>query len=132
MLDIVLRVYGEEFDVSLFLSHYSDLNVSDSFKKGEHDMVGNPSDFSGFDVIVAEDQTKEVCLQKIKQFLESHQQALSFLKVNTINCVLDIDATVKAADEMPTSLNLSPGLLGDLHRLNIAIEYSAYPYIDGV
>lgn len=132
MLDIVLRAYGEQFDVSLFLDNYSDLIVSDSFKKGEHDMFGNPSDFSGFDVIVAENQTKEECLQQIQQFLGKHQQVLGFLKANTVNCVLDIDATVKATDEMPTSLNLSPALLGDLYRLNIAIEYSAYPHKDGV
>ena len=53
MLDSVLRVYAEDFDVDLFLNQYSDLVVADAFRKGEQDMLGNPNAFSGFDVIVA-------------------------------------------------------------------------------
>ncbi len=132
MLDMVLRVYGEQFDVDQFINQYQGLAISDSFRVGEHDMLGNPSEFSGFDVIVAESETKENCLQKIQQFLEVHQQALSFLKAKAVHCILDIDATVKATDDMPTSLNVSPQLMGELHNLNIAIEFSAYPHIEGV
>ena len=121
MLDSVLRVYAEDFDVDLFLNQYSDLVVADAFRKGEQDMLGNPNAFSGFDVIVAENETKENCLQKVQQFLEVHELPLTFLKANAVQCVLDIDATVKATDEMPTSLSLSPQLLGDLQHFNIAI-----------
>ncbi|NQZ54788.1 MAG: hypothetical protein HRT93_11130 [Piscirickettsiaceae bacterium] len=132
MLDMVLRVYGEQFDVEQFVNQYQDLLILDSFKKGEDDMLGNPSEFSGFDVMIAENETKGSCLQKIQQFLDVHQLALSFLKANAVNCVLDIDATVKVTDEMPTSVNLSPQLMGELHNLNIAIEFSAYPHIEGL
>ena len=132
MLDSVLRVYGEQFDVDLFVKQYQDLVVSDSFKKGEKDMLGNPNPFSGFDVIVAESETAENCLQKIQQFLEVYQQALSFLNANGVSCVLDIDVTVGSADEMPAPLNLPSQLLGDIHNLNIAIEFSAYPHIEGL
>jgi hypothetical protein len=131
MLDIVLRVYGERFDVDSFLAQYSDLVVADAFRKGEKDMLGNANEFSGFDVIAVENETKENCLQKVQQFLEVHKLPLTFLKANAVQCVLDIDATVKATDEMPTSLSLSPQLLGDLHHLNIAIEFSAYPEMTG-
>ena len=132
MLDSVLRVYAEDFDVDLFLNQYSDLVVADAFRKGEQDMLGNPNAFSGFDVIVAENETKENCLQKVQQFLEVHELPLTFLKDNAVQCVLDIDATVKATDEMPTSLSLSPQLLGDLQHFNIAIEFSAYPEMAGI
>ena len=49
-----------------------------------------------------------------------------------MQCVLDIDATVKATDEMPTSMSLSPQLLGGLHHFNIAVEFSAYPEMTGI
>ena len=132
MLDVILRVYGEEFDMASFLSQHQNLIVADSFNKGEHDMFGNPNPFSGFDVIVAESETAENCIQRIQQFLEMKQQALNFLKANEVTCVLDIDVTIGSVDEMPTPLNLSPQLLGDLHQLNIAIEFSAYPHTKGV
>jgi len=132
MLDSVLRVYGEDFDVDSFLAQYAELEVAGAFRKGEQDMLGNPNEFSGFDVIVAENETKENCLQKVQQFLEVHELPLTFLKANTVQCVLDIDATVKATDEMPASLSLSPELLGGLHHLNIAIEFSAYPEMTGI
>ena len=132
MLDMVLRVYGEQFDVDQFINQYQGLAISESFRGGEHDMLGNPSEFSGFDVIVAESERKENCLEKIQQFLEIHIQALSFLKANAVHCILDIDATVKASDDMPTSFNVSPQLMGELHKLNIALEFSAYPHIKGV
>lgn len=132
MLDMVLRVYGGQFDVDQFINQYQGLVISDSFRLGEHDMLGNPSEFSGFDVIVAESETKENCLEKIQQFLKMHEQAFSFLKANAVNCILDIDATVKANDDMPTSLNVSAQLMGELYKLNIAIEFSAYPHIEGM
>ena len=132
MLDSVLRVYSEEFDVDSFLAQYSDLVVADTFRKGEQDMLGNPNEFSGFDVILAENETKEDCLQKVQTFLKANELPLTFLKANGVQCVLDIDATVKATDEMPTSLSLSPQLLGGLHHFNIAVEFSAYPEMTGI
>jgi hypothetical protein len=132
MLDIVLRVYGEAFDVDSFFDQYQNLVASDSYKKGEPDLLGNPSDFSGFDVIIAENETQQICLQKVQYFLEQYQQELHFLNINMVHCVLDIDATVKATDEMPTSLSLTSDLLGKLQKLNIAIEFSAYPHIAGL
>lgn len=132
MLDIVLRVYGEQFDVDLFFNQFHDWVASDTYKKGDPDLLGNPSDFSGFDVIIAENETQEICLQKIQHFLELYRQALDFLNANSVHCVLDIDATVKATDEMPTSLSLRPEILGELQDKNIAIEFSAYPHIAGL
>jgi len=132
MLDIILRVYGEAFDVGLFLNEYQSLVVTDSFNKGDLDMIGNPNAFSGFDVIVAENETEENCLQNMQQFVEKHQQAFSNLKAQNTHCVFDVDATVLADEEVPSSLLLPPGLLGALHKLNIAIEFTAYPHIKGV
>ncbi len=131
MLDIVLRVYGEQFDVDAFVNQYPDLAVADSFKQGEPDMLGHPSPFSGFDVIVAENETEENCLQNMQQFVEKHQQAFNYLKAQDTHCVFDVDATVIAHEEMPTSLLLPPNLFGVLHKLNIAIEFTAYPHIEG-
>lgn len=127
MLDTVLRVYSEQFDVNLFVNHYQNLVISDVFKKGEPDMFGNPNTYSGFDVIVAENESSEACIERIQQFLDIHQQAFSFLKANNVTCVLDLDVTVTTSDEMPTPLNLPAELLGTLNKLNIAIEFTAYP-----
>ena len=68
MLDMVLRVYGEQFDVEQFVNQYQDLLILDSFKKGEDDMLGNPSEFSGFDVMIAENETREVVYKKFNSF----------------------------------------------------------------
>jgi hypothetical protein len=130
MLDIVLRAYGEQFDVDSFVNQYPDLAIADAFKQGEPDMLGHPCAFSGFDVIVAENETAESCLQNMQQFVEKYQQAFSDLKANKVHCVFDIDATVVAGEAMPPSLLLPPDLLGVLHKLNIAIEFTAYPHIE--
>jgi len=37
MLDSVLRVYGEDFDVDSFLAQYAEIVVADAFRKGEQD-----------------------------------------------------------------------------------------------
>jgi len=132
MLDAVLRVYGEQFDVALFLEQFKGLAISDLFKKGESDMLGNPNEFSGFDVIVAENETGLVCIEKIQHLIVTQQQAFAFLKANGVNAVLDIDATVDPNNDMPESLSLPAQLLGELHALNIAIEFSAYPQVTGI
>jgi len=131
-LDIVLRIYGEQFDVAQFLNQYQGLAISDSFRKGEPDMLGNPNEFSGFDLIVAENQAGPVCIEKIQDLIASQQLAFAFLKANGVNVVLDIDATVDPNNDMPESLSLPAQLLGELHALNIAIEFSAYPQIAGI
>ncbi len=130
MLDIVLRAYGEQFDVESFINQYPDLAIADAFKAGEPDMLGHPSVFSGFDVIVAENETPEICLQNIQQCVEKYQQAFSSLKDYHVHCVFDIDATVVEGEAIPASLILPPELFGKLHQLNIAIEFTAYPHIE--
>ena len=35
MLDMVLRIYGEEFDVALFCNKYPEMAISNLFKKEE-------------------------------------------------------------------------------------------------
>tara|TARA_R110002111_G_C5682311_1_gene343894 strand:+ start:82 stop:480 length:399 start_codon:yes stop_codon:yes gene_type:complete len=132
MLDIVLRVYGEQFDVDQFLTQYPDFQASDLFKKGEPDMLGNPNEFSGFDVIVAESELGSVCIDKIKHLISAQQAAFVFLKTHAVNVVLDLDATVDPNDDMPKSLSLSAELLSALSALDIAIEFSAYPQIVGM
>ncbi len=129
-MDTVLRVYGEQFDVDVFLNQYPDLLVSDAFKKGEPDMLGNPSEFSGFDMIVAENETGPICIEKIQRLLTKYQSAFDFLKTNAMHVVLDLDVTVKADDDMPQSFNLPALLMGELHEGNIAIEFSAYPHFE--
>lgn len=131
-MDIVLRIYGEQFDVALFLKQFDGLAKSDLFNKGEPDMLGNPNEFSGFDLIVAENQAGPVCIEKIQDLIASQQLAFAFLKANGVNVVLDIDATVDPNNDMPESLSLPAQLLGELHALNIAIEFSAYPQIAGI
>ena len=131
-MDIVLRIYGEQFDVAQFLNQYQGLAISDSFRKGEPDMLGNSNVFSGFDMIVAENETGPVCIEKIQYILDEHQLAFVFLKANGVNVVLDLDATVDPNNELPESLSLSAELLGELNTLNIAIEFSAYPEIAGI
>ena len=132
MLDAVLRVYGEEFEVDLFLKQFDGLAKSDLFNKGDPDMLGNPNEFSGFDLIVAESEAGPICIEKIQHLIAKQQPAFAFLKANGVNVVLDIDATVDPNNDMPESLSLSAQLLGELHTLNIAIEFSAYPQIAGV
>lgn len=127
MLDAVLRVYGEEFDVESFLAQHAALASSDSFNKGDLDMFGNPSEFSGFDVIVAERCDAETCLQSLHQFLLDHQDALTELKQDKVQCVLDLDVTVDGDEQMPDSFGLSVEFLAVLATLNIAVEFSAYP-----
>ena len=95
-------------------------------------MLGNPNEFSGFDLIVAENQAGPVCIEKIQDLIASQQLAFAFLKANGVNVVLDIDATVDPNNDMPESLSLPAQLLGELHALNIAIEFSAYPQIAGI
>jgi hypothetical protein len=132
MLDAVVRVYGEEFDVALFLEQFDGLAMSDVFNKGEPDMLGNLNEFSGFDVIVAESETGHICIDKIQNLIATQQPAFAFLKANAVNVVLDIDATVDPNNELPESLSMPTQLLGELNTLNIAIEFSAYPEIAGI
>lgn len=131
MLDMVLRIYGEQFDVGLFCKKYPEMAISNLFKKGELDILGNPNEFSGFDVILAEDETVINALQKTKQFLDLQEQAFTFLKHNQVSCFLDLDVTVSPAGEMPAPLNLSAEFLGILHYYNISVEFSAYPFNEG-
>ena len=131
MLDMVLRIYGEQFDVALFCNKYPEMAISNLFKKGELDILGNPNEFSGFDVILVENETVINGLQKTKQFLDVQEQAFTFLKHNEVNCFLDLDVTVGPAGEMPVPLNLSAEFLGILHHYNIWVEFSAYPFNGG-
>ena len=131
MLDMVLRIYGDQFDVALFCNKYPEMAISDLFKKGELDILGNPNEFSGFDVILSENETVINGLKKTKQFLDGQEQAFTFLKHNEVNCFLDLDVTVGRAGEMPAPLNLSAEFLGILHRYNISVEFSAYPSNEG-
>lgn len=129
MLDAVLRVYGEEFDVAQFLSQHTELVSSDSFNKGELEMFGNLNEFSGFDVIVAEQYDAETCLRSLHQFLMQHKNTLIELRQDEFQSVLDLDVSVESDEQIPDSLALPVELLGALTALNIAIEFSAYPSI---
>jgi|TARA_B100000795_G_scaffold93103_1_gene68128 hypothetical protein len=131
MLDMVLRIYGEQFDVALFCNKYPEMAISTLFKKGELDILGNSNEFSGFDVIISENETVMNGLQKTKQFLDLQEQAFTFLKNSGVNCFLDLDVTVGPVGEMPAPLNLSAEFLGVLHHYNISIEFSAYPSNEG-
>ena len=131
MLDMVLRIYGEEFDVALFCNKYPEMAISNLFKKGELDILGNPTEFSGFDVILVENETVINGLQKTKQFFDVQEKAFTFLKHNEVNCFLDLDVTVGPAGEMPAPVNLSAEFLGILHHCNISVEFSAYPSNEG-
>ena len=128
---MVLRIYGEQFDVALFCNKYPEMAISTLFKKGELDILGNSNEFSGFDVIISENETVMNGLQKTKQFLDLQEQAFTFLKNSGVNCFLDLDVTVGPVGEMPAPLNLSAEFLGVLHHYNISIEFSAYPSNEG-
>lgn len=132
MLDIVLRTYGESFDVDDFVSQYPAFTVDDVFRQGELDMLGHPNAFSGFDEIVAENETADAALVKLEALLQAQTQAFMFLKAEGVHCVLDIDVTVSTDDETPTSLMLPATLLGQLDSLNIAVEFTAYPKLEGL
>jgi hypothetical protein len=127
MLDAVLRIYGHNFDVDPFLENHPELESSGTFKKGELDMFGNPNEFSGCDVVVAEQRDAETCLYSLHQLLLDHQDTFIELKEKGMQSILDVDVTVEGDEQMPDSFVLPVEVLGALAALNIAVEFSAYP-----
>ncbi len=130
MFDAVLRVYGEQFEVSPYLEQHTELLISESYQQGELDIFGSPNAFSGFDVIVAENADAGECQQQLKAFLQQQQDMLSQLQQEGIHCALDIDVTISDGELSPESLSLPADLLATMAALSIAIEISAYPEID--
>ncbi len=122
MLDSVLRVFGEEFDVDSFLNEYPIQAHTESFRKGEPDLLGNPNSESGFDALLSENENPAENLREIQKFIENHENTLSHLKKSGVNCIVDIGFTVGSSDQFTQSICVPPELLGIFHRFNISIE----------
>lgn len=127
MLDAVLRVFGNEFDVGTFLQKNSVSVQVQPFLKGEPDILGNPNSDSGFDAIISERENPTENMAEVQAFLTKNEPLFTELKSLKVSCIIDIGCGVDAANEFSPSVHLSTELLGLCHMLNVSIEFSAYP-----
>ncbi len=127
MLDAVLRVLGDEFDVGAFLQKHPLSVQVQPFLKGEPDILGNPNSDSGFDAIVSETENPTDNLIEVHTFLTRNEPFFTELKSLDVSCVIDIGCGVDAANEFSPSVHLTTEMLGLCHMLNVSIEFSPYP-----
>lgn len=127
MIDAVLRVFGEEFDVGAFLQK-NPLSVQvEPFLKGEPDILGNPNSESGFDAILSEKQNTLENLKEIQDFLLNNKPIFNALKHQEAFCIIDIASGISAEQEASQSILLMPEFLRLCSSLNVSIELSTYP-----
>ncbi len=125
MLDSVLRVFGEEFEVESFLKAHALSVPVETYKKGEEDILGNANVESGFDAFISENIDITEQLKDVRLFLEVNAALLNVLKNIEVDCVIDIGCTVGEEQSSP-SIRIPADLLGLCHELNVAIEVSLY------
>ncbi len=130
MIDSVLRVYGEEFDVDSFLVNNSLTIPFESYRKGDDDILGNPNMESGFDALLSENESVVDHLAEVRNFLSSNQSLFDQLQSKGAKCIIDLGFTVGGAGQLTQSIPLPVELLGICHQLQVAIEVSAYPSSD--
>lgn len=130
MLDSVLRVFGEEFDVESFLQQHKLSVPIESYKKGAPDILGNPNSDSGFDALLSENENTTEHLHELSLFLKNNKLILSALNNDDVNCIIDLSCSAASDDQLSKSIHLPVGFLGACHELNISIEFSTYPSID--
>lgn len=127
MLDSVLKVFGESFDVVSFLQNHSVAFDTEPYIKGEPDILGSPNLESGFDALISENPDHDQHLDEIKSFLQSNEAVFLSLKQVGVSCVIDIGTAVDLNNQFTQSLHLPVDLLGLCHTLNVSIEFSPYP-----
>ncbi len=130
MLDSVLKVFGGEFDVVSFLQNHPLPFEVEPYQKGEPDLLGSPNLESGFDALISETLNPEAHLDEIRTFLQSNETLFLKLKSLGLNCVIDIGSAVGMTNQFTRSLHIPVDLLGLCYKLNISIEFSAYPSQD--
>lgn len=126
MIDAVLRVFGEKFDVDVFLQKHPLSVQVEPFFKGSPDILGNPNNESGFDAILSEKQNPLENLKEIQDFLLNHQSMFDALNNQEVFCIIDIASGVSMDQETPQSILLMPEFLSLCSSLNVSIELSTY------
>ena len=127
MLDSVLRVFGEDFDVKSFLQHNKLTVPVDSYNIGEPDILGSPNSDSGFDALLSENGNIVEHLNELRLFLKNNSNIFSILKKTGASCIIDLSSSVASDDPFTQSIHLPVDFLGLCFELNISIEISNYP-----
>lgn len=127
MIDSVLRVFSDDFDVEQFLTQTSLSVPYQSYIKGQADLLGSPNLESGFDALISEAEDVADHIADIHQFINTNKALFIQLQQLKVSCVLDIGWTVAANDQFTQAVSLSTELLGLCHDCAISIEFSAYP-----
>jgi len=127
MLDSVLKVFAGEFDVNSFLQSHQLPFEAEAYIKGEPDLLGSPNLESGFDALLSETPNSEQHMNEIKLFLQSNESLFRDLKQLGVNCVIDIASTVSLNNQFTQAVHIPIDLLGLCYKLNISVEFSAYP-----
>lgn len=130
MLDSVLRVFGEDFDVKSFLQHNKLSVPVDSYNKGEPDILGSPNSDSGFDALLSENGNIVENLNELRLFLKNNSNIFSILKETGVSCIIDLCSSVASDDPLTQSIHLPVDFLGLCFELNISMELSSYPSDD--
>ncbi|WP_370980286.1 hypothetical protein [Agaribacterium sp. ZY112] len=134
MLDSVLRVYGESFDVEAFLAQHPIDAHLEAYNIGDTDILGGACEHSGFDALISETADAQSHQLELYAFLEKHKNSLLALKAEQAQCVLDIGLGLALIENNGTSANsnivLSSKLISLCNELGLSIEFSAYPQMD--
>lgn len=127
MLDSIWRVGGNEFDVDSFLKKYPISIVDDVYHKGEMNVRKIPYKNSGFVATISENINSLENISEIQKFIQTNQEALSYLKSLGVSSEIDIGCTVGTTNQFTKSITATPALLGLLHQYSISLMFSAYP-----
>lgn len=130
MIDSVLKVFGEKFDVESFLQNHPLSFDAEPYIKGEPDLLGSPNLESGFDALVSETATPDEHMKELCAFLQRNKALFLTLKELGATCVIDIGSVVYLDKQFTQSLHIPVDLLGLCYSLNVSIEFSPYPNQD--
>ncbi|MDF1587663.1 MAG: hypothetical protein P1P93_00660 [Gammaproteobacteria bacterium] len=127
MIDSVLNVFGENFDVESFLQNHPLPFDAEPYIKGEPDLFGSPNLESGFDALISETATPDQHIKELCAFLQRNEALFLTLKQLGATCVIDIGSAVDLNKQFTQSLHIPVDLLGLCYSLNVSIEFSPYP-----
>lgn len=126
MMDTVLKVFADNFDVVSFLEKNTLSFDIEPYIKGEPDLLGSPNLESGFDAIISENPDNLDHIADIAKFIDDYTSLFDQLSALGVTCVLDIGYGVNPNNQFTQSLQLPIELMALCVIHKLSIEFSPY------
>ncbi|XXF77592.1 hypothetical protein P2318_31750 [Myxococcaceae bacterium GXIMD 01537] len=128
MIDVVLRVSGEEFDVEGFLERFPEVKPSATWRKGQRRFrTRPPSEDSGFNLPVGEGGSWDASWRSTQRTLEPLREVVKAAVASGAAASLDIGCLVGAPDAYAPQVSLELADMEFLVKLGVSVVLTAYP-----